>query len=389
MSCVDNQMSLPEQFESFSEARRNGFIQVKELKQQGKIIAGTFCAYTPKEVLDAAGMISVALCGTSQETIADAERVLPKNLCPLIKSSFGFALTNKCPYTYFSDIIIGETTCDGKKKMYELLEDMGKNVHVMHLPQSGILPYEVDFWAQEIRRLISSIKEKFGIEVTDEMLRDAVKYNNEHRKLKEELFQLQKLDPPPMWGRDIISVTEGEAYQFDQKVRRESILTLLDSVKTAYAEGNRPVSKDTKRILLTGCPLGGALDKICNAIEGSGGVVVCYDTCGGTRSSGLLVDEDSEDIVLALAQRYMKVGCSVLTPNKTRLDNLPQLIEEYRVDGIIEVVLQACHTYNVEAVRIRKIAENCGVPYMSLETDYSQADMGQINTRIEAFLEML
>lgn len=382
-------LTLPEQFSTFSEARRNGFIEVKELKEQGKKIAGTFCAYTPKEVLDAAGLISVSLCGTSQETIGDAEKILPRNLCPLIKSSFGFAMTNKCPYTYFSDIIIGETTCDGKKKMYELMEDMGKNIHVMHLPQGASRPYEIDFWAQEIKLLIQRLEEQFQITITEEMLRDSVKYNNEHRKLREELFALQKLDPPPMWGKDIITVTEGECYQFDQQVRRQNLLRLLDSVKTAYAEGYRPVPKSAKRILLTGCPLGGALEKICDAIEQNGGVVVCYDTCGGTRSSGLLVDEADPDVIHAIADRYMKVGCSVLSPNQTRLDNLPGLIRDYKVDGVIEVILQACHTYNVEAARIKRIVDKYGKPYMSLETDYSQADTGQINTRIEAFLEML
>lgn len=382
-------LTLPEQFSTFSEARRNGFIEVKELKEQGKKIAGTFCAYTPKEVLDAAGLISVSLCGTSQETIGDAEKILPRNLCPLIKSSFGFAMTNKCPYTYFSDIIIGETTCDGKKKMYELMEDMGKNIHVMHLPQGASRPYEIDFWAQEIKLLIQRLEEQFQIAITEEMLRDSVKYNNEHRKLREELFALQKLDPPPMWGKDIITVTEGECYQFDQQVRRQNLLRLLDSVKTAYAEGYRPVPKSAKRILLTGCPLGGALEKICDAIEQNGGVVVCYDTCGGTRSSGLLVDEADPDVIHAIADRYMKVGCSVLSPNQTRLDNLPGLIQDYKVDGVIEVILQACHTYNVEAARIKRIVDKYGKPYMSLETDYSQADTGQINTRIEAFLEML
>ena len=318
-------MTLPEQFSTFSEARRNGFIEVKELKEQGKKTAGTFCAYTPKEVLDAAGLISVSLCGTSQETIGDAEKILPRNLCPLIKSSFGFAMTNKCPYTYFSDIIIGETTCDGKKKMYELMEDMGKNIHVMHLPQGANRPYEIDFWAQEIKLLIQRLEEQFQITITEDMLRDSVKYNNEHRKLREELFALQKLDPPPMWGKDIITVTEGECYQFDQQVRRQNLLRLLDSVKTAYAEGHRPVPKSAKRILLTGCPLGGALEKICDAIEQNGGVVVCYDTCGGTRSSGLLVEEADPDVIHAIADRYMKVGCSVLSPNQTRLDNLPDL----------------------------------------------------------------
>ena len=184
-------------------------------------------------------------------------------------------------------------------------------------------------------------------------------------------------------------MTEGEAYKFDRDERNAAIKRLLEQVRAAYEAGERPVSSSAKRIMLTGCPLGGAIEKICGAIEDHGGVVVCYDTCGGTRSSGLMVDEEAEDVVHAMAERYMKVGCSVLTPNKTRLDNLPGLMEEYRIDGIVEVVLQACHTYNVEAARIRKIAQAHGMPYLCLETDYSQMDTGQINTRVEAFLEML
>ena len=382
-------MTLPEQYESFSEARRNGFISVMNMKKEGKIIAGVFCAYTPSEVLDAAGITSVGLCGPSQETIPAAEQVLPRNLCPLIKSSFGFALTNKCPYTYFSDIIIGETTCDGKKKMYELLADLGKNVYVMHLPQGADRTYEVDFWAQEIRRLIQTLEEQFNVQITDEKLRKAVRENNERRRMREELFMLQKLDPPPMWGIDLITVTEGEAFKFNRDERNQAIKDLLEKVRSEYDAGTRPVSKAAKRIMLTGCPLGGAIDKICHAIEDHGGVVVCYDTCGGTRSSGLLVDEEADDIIHAMAERYMKVGCSVLTPNQTRLDNLPDLMAEYRIDGVVEVILQACHTYNVESARIGKIVESEGIPYICLETDYSQMDVGQINTRVEAFLEML
>ena len=382
-------MTLPEQFESFSEARREGFIQVMNLKNEGKTIAGVFCAYTPDEVLDAAGIVHVGLCGASQETIPIAEQDLPRNLCPLIKSSYGFALSNKCPYTYFSDIIIGETTCDGKKKMYELLEDLGKNVHVMHLPQGADRPGEINFWAEEIRYLIRVLEQQFQVEITDEKLRQAVRDNNKRRTLRERLFQLQQLQPPPMWGYDMITVLEGEAFRFNQAERNAAIQQLIEKVTTEYDQGKRPVPVQAKRILLTGCPLGGAMEKICRAIENHGGVVVCYDTCSGTRSSGLLVDEEAEDIVHAIAERYMRVPCSVLTPNNGRLENLPNLIDTYHVDGVIEVILQACHTYNVEATRVKRVVERADIPYLRLETDYSQADTGQISTRVEAFLEML
>ena len=128
---------LPRTFEEFNEQRKASFIRVKDFKQAGNRIVGYLCSYTPLEIIDAAGASSVALCGTSDEVIPEAERVLPANLCPLVKSTYGFAYSQKCPFTYFSDMIIGETTCDGKKKMFELLGEL-KPVHVLHLPRARL-----------------------------------------------------------------------------------------------------------------------------------------------------------------------------------------------------------------------------------------------------------
>ena len=127
-------LSLPKNFESFNEARRKSFMALYNAKEQGKKIIGTFCSYTPVEIIYAAGAISVGLCGKSEQGIAEAEAHLPKTLCPLIKASYGMALTEQCPFFYFSDGILAETTCDGKKKMYELTNFL-KPVHVMNLPQ--------------------------------------------------------------------------------------------------------------------------------------------------------------------------------------------------------------------------------------------------------------
>lgn len=132
---------LPSTFEEFNEQRKAAFIRVKDYKQAGNRLVGFLCSYTPLEIIDAAGAASVALCGTSDEVIPEAEKVLPANLCPLIKSTYGFAYSQKCPFTYFSDMIIGETTCDGKKKMYELLNEL-KRTYILHLPQGRDRAYE-------------------------------------------------------------------------------------------------------------------------------------------------------------------------------------------------------------------------------------------------------
>ena len=125
---------LPAIFEEFDDARRAGFIKVMNYKEGGGRLVGYLCSYTPLEIVEAAGASAVALCGMSNEPISEAETVLPRNLCPLIKSTYGFAFTDTCPYTYFSDLIVGETTCDGKKKMYELLDEI-KDTYVLQLPR--------------------------------------------------------------------------------------------------------------------------------------------------------------------------------------------------------------------------------------------------------------
>ena len=144
---------LPEIFEQFSEQKRESFLEVKKYKEAGKPVIGAYCSYFPRELAMAVGAIPVGLCSSSNDTVVIAEQTLPANICPLIKSSYGFAVSDRCPFYYFSDIVVGETTCDGKKKMYELMSDF-KEVYVMELPnrqsEDGL-----ELWKKEIQWLIN------------------------------------------------------------------------------------------------------------------------------------------------------------------------------------------------------------------------------------------
>lgn len=380
--------SLPEKFNEFSETRKNGFIKAKELKDQGKHIIGTFCTYTPNELMHAAGLYPVSLCGMSEEPIPDAEKHLPKNLCPLIKSSYGFAITDKCPYTYFSDMIIGETTCDGKKKMYELLGDI-KKVHVMQLPQVQDSLASLTMWKSEILRLKETLENEFQVEITEEKLKEAIKLKNEERRLLRSLYELGKLQPPAISGYNMFKILESTQFTFDKEEQNKNIKDTVKKIKSEYENGVRPIKKDAKRILITGCPIGGVVDKIVKTIEENDGVVVCLENCGGVKEKMRLVDE-TKDPVDALAEKYLSIGCSVMTPNNERLKLISELVDEYEVEGVIDVVLQACHTYSVETKTVKNlVTKEKGIPYMAIETDYSQSDMGQVKTRISAFIEML
>ena len=378
--------NLPEVFEEFAEQRKNSFLAVKQLKDKGVPVVGAYCTYFPQEIAHAMGAATVGLCSTSDETIAVAERDLPKNLCPLIKSSYGFAKTDKCPFFYFSDVVVGETTCDGKKKMYEYMSEF-KDVFLMELPNSQS-ENALALWKAEVIRFKEYLEKKFDVTITEDDIREAVRKENKVRTSLKKLYQVMRRDPAPITGHDLFKVLYGSTFKFDRSVIPEEVEALVDKIEKEYEAGTMQEKKP--RILVTGCPIGGATEKVIKAIEDNGGIVVTYENCSGAKSIDKLVDEDNPDIYDALARRYLNIGCSVMTPNPNRLTLLGALIDEYKVEGVVEMTLQACHTYNVESLAIRRfVNEKKKIPYLSVETDYSQADIGQLNTRITAFIEML
>lgn len=377
---------LPAVFDEFAEARRNSFVAVKNIKDQGIPVIGSYCTYFPTEVATAAGAASVGLCSTSGETIAEAEKDLPANLCPLIKSSYGFAKTDKCPFFYFSDLVVGESTCDGKKKMYEFMGEF-KDVFIMELPNSqGEAGLEL--YLGEVMRLKEYVEKKFEVEITEEKIRETVRVENEIRVAKKALADTMKHDPAPITGMDMFKVLYGSGFKFDRTKVADEIYGVRDKIEADYAEG-KMIDK-RPRIIITGCPIGGITEKVIRAVEDNGGVVVGYENCVGAKQFDMLVEEDTDDIWRALSKRYLSIGCSVMMNNKNRFDLLGRMIDEYKADGVLEMTLSACHTYNVEHKLIEKFCkEEKGVPYFAVETDYSEADIAQLNTRIAAFIEML
>ena len=377
---------LPEVFEEFAEQRQNSFLAVKKLKDQGVPVVGAYCTYFPQEIAMAMGAATVGLCSTSDETIPDAEKDLPKNLCPLIKSSYGFAKTDKCPFFHFSDVVVGETTCDGKKKMYEYMSEF-KDIFILELPNTQS-EESLKLWKSEIIRFKEYLEKKFDVTITEDDVREAIKVNNEVRRSLKRLYEVMRHDPAPITGHDLFKVLYGSGFKFDRKAIPAETDALVEKIEKEYAEGKMLEKKP--RIVITGCPIGGATEKVIRAVEDNGGVVVAFENCSGAKSIDKLVDEENPDVYDALARRYLNIGCSVMTPNPNRLDLLGRLIDEYKADGVVEMTLQACHTYNVETLAIRRfVNEKKGIPYINVETDYSQADIGQLNTRIAAFIEML
>lgn len=379
--------TIDDMIRGLARTRENTIDELQRLKETGAKIVGAYCLFAPYELIAASGAVPVSLCGMSEEPIAHAEKHLPRNLCPLIKSSYGYAVTGTCPYFYYSDLIVGETTCDGKKKMFELLATFAP-VHVMRLPQSNDRPGDIALWKEEILLLKARLEQEFGVVITDDALREQIRLRNLERSLCRELYGLSRLNPPPLSGSELHRVLHGSGYSFNKGEQNAKIRALIDEVSSAYGRGEKSTPSGRPRILLTGCPIGGATEKIIRIIEESGGTIVCYENCGGAKDREELVDESIEPFE-ALARKYVRLACSCMSPNDGRMKLLSRLIDEYAAQGVIDVVLQACHTYNIETQRVKELVQKQkGKSYLSIETDYSQADEGQLRTRISAFIEM-
>ena len=231
------------------------------------------------------------------------------------------------------------------------------------------------------------LEETFNTTITEEQVRHAVHVANQGRLALRRFYETMKNDPAPMEGSKLFNVLYGSQFKFDKEAMPAEIDALTEKIMKEYEEGEKPERR--KRILLTGCPSSGAPMKVVKAIEENGGNVVVYENCGGAKSVDRLIDEEAEDIYQAIAERYLAIGCSVMTPDTNRYELLERLLDEYQVEGVVEMTLQACHTYNIEAKSIEKRVKEKGLPYIHIETDYSQADVGQLDTRIAAFLEMI
>lgn len=367
-------------------------IRVRELhehaKNDGKVVA-TYCVFVPEEIVWAAGGIPVGLCAGTQFSIPAAETILPRNTCPLIKSSFGFKMGRICPYVQASHLIVGETTCDGKKKMFEILNQYHP-VYVMEVPNKKTEKSR-QLWLEEVEAFKGVIEDLTGNMVTEVNLKRAIDEVNGRRRALQRLSNLRKAIPAPISGRDALLVTQVSFYD-DVLRNTQMVNALCDELDKRVAAGDGVVPKEAPRILVSGSPMAIPNWKLHHIIESAGAVVVGEESCTGTRLFDGCVEQASgnlEEQMKAVASRYMDIHCACFTPNEERLDDIVRLAKECRADGVIHYNLQFCNTYATEAVQVKNRLEEEGIPLLRIETDYSEEDTGQLKTRIEAFLEII
>ncbi|MEW5735262.1 MAG: double-cubane-cluster-containing anaerobic reductase [Thermodesulfobacteriota bacterium] len=368
-------------------------LRIQELldgKKAGRKVVGCYCVFVPEELVLAAGATLVGLCAGADFALDKVEEIIPRNTCALIKSSFGFKMAKVCPFLESADMVVGENTCDGKKKAYEIFAGLVDNLYVMDLPQMKS-DQGRELLAAEYSRFAEALEALTGNKITAESLQEGIRLVNEKRQALHRLAALRAADPAPISGKDALLINQVAFY--DDPVRfTASVNALCDELDERVRAGSGVFPKGTPRVLFSGCPMAVPNWKLVHVVETSGAVVVGEESCVGERGQRNLVNASGKslgELMSALVDRYFEIGCAIFTPNPGRREHAAAMAKAYGARGVIHYGLNFCQPYAMEAGPLARDLAARGIPVLCVETDYGQQDVQQLKTRVEAFIEMM
>ncbi len=353
---------------------------VVDWKNAGKKIIAFECTYIPEEIIYATGALPVLLIGDSQISNYDeANAYMYQNTCSFVRNCLELVLKNR--YTFLDGFVAG-ATCDCSRRLADVWEHYGFTpfVHTLGVPRK-ITPAAYDLYELELRQFIQKLSNYLNVPITTAALQKAIDLYNQRRKLFRELYQLNKLENPPLTGSEMMSILNASVAsppeQFNGFMER-----LLDCLKT-----NLRQTKGRFRIMLGGSPLNNPA--FIQAIEEQGGQVVVDELCTGVRYWWEGVDADA-DPIKALTRRYLhNFACPRMEPSDDRLQRIAKLVKEYRVEAAIIQMIRYCVPQTMEQPLVRDLLQEIGVPVLELDIEYGMGGTGQITTRLQAFYEML
>lgn len=368
-------------------------LRIQELVQaraEGRRVFGSFCVFVPEEIILAVDGILVGLCAGAEFALDEAEKLLPRNTCSLIKGAFGFALAKVCPYLAAADVVVGENTCDGKKKAYEILGGLVDDLYVMDMPQTKSAVSR-HLLKHEYQRFAARVQEVSGKKLEFEPLQRAIRTVNAKRAAMHRLAAVRAADPVPISGLDALLANQVFFYE-DPARFTASVKRLAGELDERVARGEGVADRGTPRVLVAGCPMAMPNWKLPALIEGAGAVIVGEESCVGERGTQYLTEESGDtvdDLLENIVDRYFRIDCAVFTPNESRLEHIREMAKRTGADGVIQYNLQFCGPYQIESGPVERALERGRIRSLRIDTDYSSEDTEQIRTRVEAFIERL
>jgi len=355
-----------------------------------KVKIGTMCIQVPSEIIYALDAVPIRLCNGFYTDDDIGSDLLPSKSCPLVKATVGQFSSNN--FSDKPDVIISPTTCDQKAKSGAIIEDMGFSVYDMEFPRTKESEESREYWRRSVRKFTKELSTDLNKKLTRKKLKEAIKKVGYAQHLYHKLNILRKNINSPILGVDMFLVTN--AFFFD-KIDNwiEAMRELLKETQQRVEDEVNVAHKRSPRIVYTGSPPIFPNLKIPLLIEQSDAIIVADETCSSNRMFNDMVSVDEwfvNDMLDSVADRYLKgCTCPIFTKNEDRKRRIVDLVKEYKADGVVYQAFAGCQVYEMEQRSVLEAMEKEGIPVIYLESDYSPSHLGQLTTRIEAFVESL
>ena len=362
--------------------------RARKLRESGTKVIGYFCCFVPDEIITAMDMLPYRIQGSQNDPIDEADALLEPMACPFARSCFNLALKGEYD---FLDGFVAPHSCDTIERMYHIWHQNKPSPfnHMINVPHM-LGPSSDAFYRKELEYFIKRLEDFSGRKMDPARLREAVSLYNRRRALLRELYDLRKDNPPRVSGTEITkTLVAGMGIPATEHI--ELVSALIQEVQ------NRPAPKPDglPRIFIWG----NEIDDIAfvRLVEECGAHVVMDDLCTGSRFFWEDVPA-TDDPLDALARRYICTHCPrTLKPQagnrQTDLENrfgyIRQFMADWKADGAIFYIVRYCDTCELEGPDLKEYLNGLKLPVLMIEDDYSTSTMGQLRTRIQAFLEMI
>jgi len=345
---------------------------------------GYLCTYTPLELINASGAAHLRLFKAGDtDIVASGEQITQSVFCDFTKSVLGAFKEGDPLYTSL-DKVYTFYTCDCIKKVGEAFGAFFKPSEVFNTPRLRHKDSSRDFYLSEILHFKDDLEKLTGRIIEPESVRTHIKEYNKVRTLLRKISDLRKRDNPPLTGKDFLELIKGYYYLPPER--------LIDLYMEVYNQLSAVPDTGAKRIrlLMAGGIVADGDRRLLDLIEDEMGArVVAEDHCSGLKTIANPIDEDG-DPFRALAHAYLdQAPCSRMKPLQDRVDFSSRLADEYAVDGVVYAYLKFCPCYGQIKNEFFRLFQQKDLPLLEIPVDYSKSDIGQIKTRVEAFVEVL
>ena len=355
---------------------------IEEWKAAGGKVVGYFCSHVPVEVMTAAGVLPFRMRGTGSTGTELADASFSSINCSFPKHTFNQALRGEFD---FLDGLICISSCDHVRRIYDNWKQQLSTPYltVMSLPKK-IGEAQVDWYYEEINILREGLGKFLGVEITDDRLRDAIKQVNETRSLQRQMYELRKRERPPISGAEALAVMVAGS-SLPRERYNDLLRTLLADLENVQGK-----SGYRARLMIVGSELDDP--EYLQVIEDQGGLVVTDSICFGTRTMWVDCSETEPDPVRALARYYIQERPSCPRMNgaqPARAAFVQDMVKEFAVDGVIGERMLFCDFWCAEHYMNKADLKEAGIPFIQIDREYILSGKGQLQTRIQAFLETM